>query len=90
MRQESSCGLGPGGPQNKCPGNLLRAAGPGGGEAPDSGPGFKQVLPASLSGLEAGNLIFAHLHSCVPTACLPHPGAGGLIALRPSSPWRAR
>lgn len=31
MRQESSCGLGPGGPQNKCPGNLPRAAGPGEG-----------------------------------------------------------
>lgn len=62
----------------------------GEGEAPDSGPGFKQVLPVSLSGLEAGNLIFAHLHSCVPTACLPHPSAGGIISPRPSSPWGAR
>lgn len=42
------------------------------GKAPDSKPSFKQVLPTSLPGLEAGNLICAYLHRCVPTARLPH------------------
>lgn len=71
---------------------LISAAGPWMRyrQAPDLEPGFKRVLPTSLSGLEAGNLIFTYLRRCVPTACLPYHGGGGIIhqgqALSPPPP----